>query len=628
MIRQRVFTYLVLSAFSFGVVSTIAVAAPSAAQKTAATKIKNQIDQAGRNYLSGKYDEAASVLSEVQTDLEKLAGEADAELIRLLTPQYDRLRKAHELLEFEGIKLPALRPLGEGRPATPDTPVPTTTGVSFTTAVAPILVSRCGKCHIAKSSGKLSIATYEALMKGHPEAGVIIFKGDAVGSRLIEVIVDGEMPPNGKIPSAELELLKKWINEGARFDGDSEQTNLTSLAPGAAMPEEMVKVEIQPATGNETVSFSRHVAPVLIQNCSGCHVSPDQQARAGLNMTTFAGLLQGGDGGAAIMAGNGAQSLLIQKLKGTAGGQRMPLNRGPLPPNTIARIEKWIDEGAKFDGDDPNKTLADIAAYARAEGSTHEQLAADRMEQADNFFQAALPGINANTFETENFFLVGNVGESTLAAFGKAAEAVVPRVAEAFQAPTDKPLIKGRLTLYFFKIRYDYSEFGNMVERRKLPSEWSGHWRFSGVDAYAAMIAPRTEEEVETLVAQQVTGAYVASLGKTSPPRWFSEGAGRVIASRINPDDPRVVKWNQEIPNVIGKMTAPDDCITGKLPPEASDVGSYSFVQFLMADSQKFNRLITALKNEQPFAEAFSTIYGGSPNQVTVLWIRKVARRR
>jgi len=619
----------------FGLIWTICVlafptlteSAPTTAQKTTAAKVKNQINAAARLYVDGKYADAATELSEAQAGLEEVASEADAELIELLKPQYDRLRKAHELLEFEGIKLPTLRPLGEGKPATPDTPKPAATGVSFTKQVAPILVNRCGKCHVNKSSGDLSIATYNALMKGHPDAGVIIFKGDPIGSRLIEVIEGREMPPNGNFPKPELDVLKKWITEGAKFDGDSPQTSLARLVPASEQPE-MVKVEIKPATGNETVSFARHVAPVLAQNCAGCHINPQPQARGGLNFTTFAGLMQGGDGGAAVMAGNGAQSLLIQKLKGTAGGQQMPVGRGPLPATTIAKIEKWIDEGAKFDGQNASKTLPEIAAYAAAEGSTHEQLAGDRMEQAANFWQSAMPGIKANTAETENFFVIGNFGESTLDEFGKAAEKVVPFVKETFQSPSDEPLIKGRLTLYFFKQRYDYSEFGKMVERRELPGEWRGHWRFSGIDAYAAMVAPRTDQySVEALVAQQVTGAFLASLGKTSPPRWFSEGAGRVIASRMSPEDPRVVQWDDSIREVLGKMRTPDDFLTGKLDPESADVASYSFVRFLMKDSKKFNQLVKAIKNEQNFAQSFSTIYGGSPNQLTVTWGRRAGRR-
>ena len=100
-----------------------------------------------------------------------------------------------------------------------------------------------------------------------------------------------------------------------------------------------------------------------------------------------------------------------------------------------------------------------------------------------------------------------------------------------------------------------------------------------------------------------------------------------MIASRINPEDPRVVQWNEAIPGILGKMTAPDDFLTGKLPPEPADIASYSFVEFLMKDSKKFNQLVAAIKREENFAEAFSNLYGGSPNQLTVTWVRRAGRR-
>ena len=85
--------------------------------------------------------------------------------------------------------------------------------------MAPILVSRCGRCHVSDSKGGFSLATFAALMKGPPE-GVVIFAGDTVGSRLIETIETGDMPRGGgKVTPQELQTLKAWILSGAKFDG-------------------------------------------------------------------------------------------------------------------------------------------------------------------------------------------------------------------------------------------------------------------------------------------------------------------------------------------------------------------------------------------------------------------------
>src|SRR5436190_9599763 len=90
---------------------------------------------------------------------------------------------------------------------------------SFSKQVAPIIVARCGGCHVRNSRGELSMATYESMMAGNKN-GKIIFAGKPEGSIIVDKIEGKEMPPNnGGIPDAEFTALKKWIAEGAKFDG-------------------------------------------------------------------------------------------------------------------------------------------------------------------------------------------------------------------------------------------------------------------------------------------------------------------------------------------------------------------------------------------------------------------------
>src|SRR5690606_34091300 len=108
--------------------------------------------------------------------------------------------------------------------------------------------------------------------------------------------------------------------------GADPSMNLASL--GAAATQESMKIEVATATGKEKVSFSRDIAPVLVQECANCH-GYGQRPSGALNMTTFRGLLNGGDSGPPILPGKPAESLLIKKIKGQAG-DRMPLRRPPL----------------------------------------------------------------------------------------------------------------------------------------------------------------------------------------------------------------------------------------------------------------------------------------------------------
>jgi hypothetical protein len=195
-----------------------------------------------------------------------------------------------------------------------------------------------------------------------------------------------------------------------------------------------------------------------------------------------------------------------------------------------------------------------------------------------------------------------------------------------FSIPKDQPLIKGRMTIFVFAQRYDYAEFGQMVEKRQIPPEWRGHWIFSITDAYGALLPSRTDEySFEALAGQQIAGAYMASLGKGAP-RWFAEGSARLAASRIAPKDSRVLSWDDEMSGALGSMTKADDFQTGKLPPEHADLAAYSFVKFLARNAGMYNGLINALRNGQEFDKAFAASYRATPTQAAELWAAGAAR--
>jgi hypothetical protein len=221
----------------------------------------------------------------------------------------------------------------------------------------------------------------------------------------------------------------------------------------------------------------------------------------------------------------------------------------------------------------------------------------------------------------------GNVPEVTLKELGETAEAVAPEVAKIFNAPAGEPLVKGRMTLFAVPQRYDYTEFGKMVERRDLPRSWNGHWRYDAVDAYGVLIPPRGESfSTRALVAQQLAGVYVASQGAV--PAWFAEGSARVAAARLAPKDARVTAWDEELSGALGAMTKADDFLTGKLSDEQTMVVAHNFVDFLMKDAKRYQKLLGALRAGDEFDPAFAAAYGGPPAAVANQWAAKAGKRR
>ena len=130
---------------------------------------------------------------------------------------------------------------------------------------------------------------------------------------------------------------------------------------------------------------------------------------------------------------------------------------------------------------------------------------------------------------------------------------------------------------------------------------------------------------LDAMLAQQVAGAHLASLGADIP-EWFAEGGARVAAARVSRDDPRVVGWMEALPAALGRFKKADDFMTGGVAPEDAQLASYSFVEFLMSDARRFTRLMSALKKGEAFEDSFAAAYGGTPKQLTTLWANALSR--
>ena len=103
--------------------------------------------------------------------------------------------------------------------------------------------------------------------------------------------------------------------------------------------------------GDCDIVFSESIMPIISANCTGyCHTGTAPYT-GGLNLESYSGLMAGGNSGDAVIPDSPDQSLIIQKLYGTAPGEQMPYQNLPLPDNQIAAIYYWIEQGA-IGGDD------------------------------------------------------------------------------------------------------------------------------------------------------------------------------------------------------------------------------------------------------------------------------------
>jgi mono/diheme cytochrome c family protein len=79
------------------------------------------------------------------------------------------------------------------------------------------------------------------------------------------------------------------------------------------------------------------IAPMIVPQCGTCHAAGG--GMAGLDMTSYAGAIQGGTSGPAVVPGDPAASLLVQR-------QQAGDHPGQITSEELARVIAWIEAGA------------------------------------------------------------------------------------------------------------------------------------------------------------------------------------------------------------------------------------------------------------------------------------------
>lgn len=104
------------------------------------------------------------------------------------------------------------------------------------------------------------------------------------------------------------------------------------------------------------ISFRRDVAPIFLENCVACHDA--KKAEGGYRIDTFTELCKPGDSGVMpLKADQGDAAELLRRLKVDDPFERMPAETEALTAEQIKVVSDWIDQGAVFDGNDPDARL-------------------------------------------------------------------------------------------------------------------------------------------------------------------------------------------------------------------------------------------------------------------------------
>jgi WD40 repeat protein len=167
------------------------------------------------------------------------------------------------------------------------------------------------------------------------------------------------------------------------------------------------------ASARAEVSFKGEVAPILVERCQTCH-NPEKN-KGGYRLDSFETMMRGGESKkATIVAGRPGESHLYQLITTADEDDRMPAKGERLTAGQISVIERWIKEGAKFDGPDRSALLVSLVpatGHPQAPGKYPRPVPIMALAFGPDGKELAVGGYHEVTlWEAANGRLVGRIG--------------------------------------------------------------------------------------------------------------------------------------------------------------------------------------------------------------------------
>ena len=250
------------------------------------------------------------------------------------------------------------------------------------------------------------------------------------------------------------------------------------------------------AAGTGGLTFSQDIAPILVANCVGCHSKDQPGAKKGkLDMSTFENLQKGAGDHKVVMAGKPQESHLVLRINGEEDPKMPQGGNRALSADAIAKITRWVKEGARLDsGLDPKATLDSYAA-------TPEQVrrrdlaqtpAAERDKKVIEAGQARWKQSGAKqkpeVVPGKNFVMFSNLPSDRTASTLKGLETQHSHLRRLLgPSAMDWP---EKVSLYVFSGRKDFIEFVRSVESRDVDAQEPFSVRFNVAQPYVAAVDP------------------------------------------------------------------------------------------------------------------------------------------
>jgi hypothetical protein len=406
--------------------------------------------------------------------------------------------------------------------------------------------------------------------------------------------------------------------------------------------------------GTGELVFSKDIAPILVANCIRCHSGDGAGARKGkLDLSTFEKMLKGTPDDKVIVAGKPSESHLVLRIKGEEEPRMPQGNNNVLAAEAIAKIEKWVKQGAKPDSRVDAK--AAMESYSASPDEMRKRQvaklpAAERDKNVEAMgrqrWKQANPKLNPEitTADRDHFMIFSNLAKEKATVTLKAMERQHGHLKGILgTAATDWP---EKMSVYVFANKKDFVEFVRTVENRELEADEVTTAKLMVPQPYVAALDPAGGKKEEPaprkkgrakrgegkepegsvsdrtligLLAESLDSAVVAAAG--NPPRWLSKGIGSYLASHVE----RSPYYNQLRQAALanfdqGWLTKANEALGGaeQIAPGDLHAVGFAFVEAMMSTELRgrFSAFVhSMLEGQGRLDDVLKEVYEGATRE-------------
>ena len=614
MTRLSGITWLTVALVAALFVSAESASAQTPKQRKELQAIQKKIATVPGMVRKKQYEEAEKLLEKLKAEADKLIAAAG------FAPNDRMVTSMNRLLDTNRKRV--AKALGKPDP----------TLVSFSKHVAPILAAKCGNCHGTNNPrGGLNLSNFAGMRAGGASRRPLVIPRSPQRSLLAYRIstpnAQQRMPKNGTMKADEIKTIGLWITQGATFDGKDQTMAMAALAKAAsttgsgATPKTAPRtVVINKATGNEKVSFVKDIAPTIVNLCTRCHGG--NNPRASLSVASFESLMRGSENGRVIVPGS-LEGSRLWALVGAGEQPRMPQGQARITRKFHADLRVWIEEGAKFDGNDAKATLRSLVpteeelAMEKLAALSEEEMRTLREERTAAAWKRVNPRIRPRFVSSPEFLVYGDADEGRLKQVSDWAEAHAEQLRKLFGIK-QKPIWRGRLTIFVMKDRFGYTEFNQVIHNRDTARDVHGHAQITlgFEDAYVVLEdvgddATPSSAALKVNLIDHITGAYLSKPG-TNLPQWLVRGTGLAMASKAEGDSEYISSLGGHAMDALKGIGGPEDVfLSAQFGP--SDIGpvGYTLVKYMIdsGGASRFGRFILQLQSGASVSAAVKSVY-------------------